>query len=216
MPRLTPPLSANQLRYLAEKADGWRDTPLSIVISNDEVDVKPTANLGPDDKKLFDLATKSRGEGVAGDAKARIFWHNNIYGGPGTDLEKADAVFLTQSAIEKFLFPYYMRFKSGAEVQGLENRIFNNKNVAAVFHIPPSIPKVFPGSMGSKGNGGNGHDTLGAGSGIVSIGIIGDPKGSGDVKAESFENWCALVDKPDKSRVIPERPPTGVTANEPG
>jgi hypothetical protein len=213
MPRLTPPLSANQLRYLAEKADGWRDTPLSIVISDDDVvDVKPTAKLGPGDKKLFDLATKSRGPGVAGDAKARIFWHGTIHGGPGTDLEKADAVFLTQSAIEKFLFPYYMRFKSGAEVQGLENRIFNDKNVAAVFHIPPSIPMMFPAPIG---NGTNGHHNFGAGSGIVSIGIIGEPDDSGEVKAESFENWCALVDQGGKGRVAPQGAPADMTRDEP-
>jgi hypothetical protein len=213
MPKFIPPLCANELRYLAEKADGWRDTPLTMVITDGKVDVKPTEQLTRDDKALFILDTKSRGEGVAGDAKARVFWRDKVYGGSGTDLEKADAVFLTQSAIEKFLLPYYMRFKSGAEVQGLENRIFNNKNVAAVFHIPPSIPKMFPGPGPI---GADGFDGTLAGSGeIDSVGIVGSLPPTGEVKCESFANWCSLVDEADKTRVGPKETPAGVASNQP-
>ena len=49
--------------------------------------------------------------------------------------------FLSQTAVEKFLLPYYTRFKSPAEIQALENGLFNNAKVIAVFHIPGSITK---------------------------------------------------------------------------
>ena len=142
-----PTLSANQLRYLAEKADGMRAKALALVIDGNAVDVVPADDkeIGRTKTKLLDLNTPTRGDGVAGDAKIEIHWNGKSYGGPNTILNGADAVFVTQSAIEKFLLPYYMRFKSGAQVQALENSLFNNKNVAAAIHIPPSITLKFPG-----------------------------------------------------------------------
>ena len=57
-------------------------------------------------------------------------------------LDDADAVFLTQSAVAKFILPYYMRFKTGNQVGALENSLFNNEEVVAAFHIPGSL--TFP------------------------------------------------------------------------
>jgi hypothetical protein len=37
-----------------------------------------------------------------------------------------------------------MRFRSGAQVQALENKLFNDAAVAAAIHIPPSITLPFP------------------------------------------------------------------------
>jgi hypothetical protein len=141
---LAPPkLSANELRYLAEKADGMRDQAVSLIVDGDKVDVVATKAVGTR-KRLLDLATPARGPGIAGDAKTQIFWRGKIYGGPNTELDEADALFVTQSAIEKFLLPYYMRFKSGAQVQALENMLFNNPAAVAALHIPPSITKKWP------------------------------------------------------------------------
>jgi len=126
---------------LAEKADGTRDTAVFVVSDGEKLDVVPESEIGSR-KVLFEVDTKSRGPGVAGDAKARILWKGNVYG--GGDLDKADALFVTQSAIEKFLLPYYIRLGSGAQVQALENRLFNDRTVAAAFHIPPSITFRFP------------------------------------------------------------------------
>jgi len=140
----TPTLNANQLRYLAEKADGLRDRPLALVIDGQgRVDVVPEAEAGQD-TVLLKLATEPRGPGVAGTAKIHLRWNDRTYGGPSSKLDAADAVFVTQSAIEKFLLPYYMRFKSGAQVQALENTLYNDAGVAAAIHIPPSITTAFP------------------------------------------------------------------------
>ena len=61
------------------------------------------------------------------------------YGDKIPDFDDADALFLSQAAVEKFLLPYYMRFKSGAEVQALENMLFNDHDVVAAYHVPASI-----------------------------------------------------------------------------
>ena len=93
-------------------------------------------------QRLAEVVTASRGPGVPGTAKIRVFWNGHVYG--GIEFEDADALFVTQSAIEKFLLPYYMRFKSGAQVQALENMLFNDRAVVAAYHIRPSVPKAFP------------------------------------------------------------------------
>src|SRR5258706_10822919 len=147
-----PVLSANELRYLAEKADGLRTQDLSLIIDGNTVDVVATKDVGAR-KVLLNLKTPSRGPGVPGDAKIEIHWRGKTYGGPDSALDKADAVFVTQSSIEKFLLPYYMRFKSAAAVQALENSLFNDRNVAAALHIPPSIALKFPGQALQAGPG---------------------------------------------------------------
>jgi hypothetical protein len=211
MPRFTPPLCANQLRYLAEKADGWRDTPLSLVVTDGRIDVIPTKDISRE-TQLFTLDTPSRGPGIDGSAKARIFWHGDVYGGPDTDLEKADAVFLTQSAVEKFLLPYYMRFKSGAAVQGLENTLFNHDSVAAVFHIPPSIPKLFPGQLSSNANGFAVADMEDPD--ISTIGVVGKPHGDhGDGVCDSLGGWCAAVDESTEGGITPQRLPADMVTS---
>lgn len=146
-----PKLSANQLRFLAEKADGMRARPLSLVIDRNIVDVVPTDEV-KGKTVILDLETPSKGPGVTADAKVQVLWNGKTIG-PGTKLVEADALFVTQSAIEKFLLPYYMRFKSAAEVQAMENSLFNKKNIIAAIHIPPSITYGLPGQEGPSKTG---------------------------------------------------------------
>lgn len=136
-----PTLDSNQLRFLGEKADGYRDETVLLVTDGRTIDVVREADVH-NRQVLAKLQTETRGPGVAGDARARIRWKGRTYG--GKDLDGADALFVSQSAIQKFLLPYYMRFNSGAEVQALENKLFNDRRVAAAFHIPPSITFQFP------------------------------------------------------------------------
>jgi hypothetical protein len=95
---------------------------------------------------LLYIDTKSRGPGIPENpkdrAKARILCNGKIY--DDDLLDEADTLFLSQSSVEKFLLPYYMRFKSAAEVQAIENMLFNKKGVMAALHIPPSLPKRWP------------------------------------------------------------------------
>lgn len=139
-------LSANDLRWLGEKADGLRGVPLYLVVDEKQgLDVVEEKDL-KGRESIIEIRTKSRGPGIPENpelrAKPRIWYKNKLYS--DRDLEQADAVFFSQSAVEKFLLPYYMRFKSGAEVQGMENKLFNNEGVIAAIHIPPSFTKVWP------------------------------------------------------------------------
>ncbi len=131
--------STNDLRFAAEGADSIRDEPAMLVVRDEKLLAIRTADLEPTDRPILDLRTASRGPGIPGDAKARIVWRGRSYGDKIPEFEKADALFLTQTAVQKFLLPYYMRFKSGAAVQALENKLFNDREVVAAFHIPGSI-----------------------------------------------------------------------------
>ena len=131
-----PTLSANQLRYLAEKADGIRGELVLVADANGKLDV-----VRPSDVNgctvLANLNTEREGPGVPGTARIQLRGENNqVLGGPGTDIDKADAVFVTQSAVEKFLLPYYMRFKSPREVAEIERKAFEDENVDAIIHFP--------------------------------------------------------------------------------
>lgn len=139
-------LCANELRWLAEKADGLRGQPLFLVEDQKKgLDVVSEEDLNGRTPLVF-IDTKSRGIGIPENpkarAKARIECNGQIY--DDQLLDEADTLFLSQSSVEKFLLPYYMRFKSGAEVQGIENMLFNKAGVIAALHIPPSLPKAWP------------------------------------------------------------------------
>ena len=137
-----PKLTANELRFLGETADGNRNVRQFLVVADDnKLAVVKQEELG-DRQPVAEVVTASRGPGVPGTAKVRVFWKGRVYG--GKEFEEADALFVTQSAVEKFLLPYYMRFKSGAQVQAVENMLFNDPAVVAAYHIRPSVPKAFP------------------------------------------------------------------------
>jgi hypothetical protein len=134
--------TANQLRFAAEGADSIRDEVAQLVVREDgSLLAVRTAERVPADRVLFEMFTPSRGPGIPGDAKIEILWRGKRYGATIPYFEKADAVFLTQAAVEKFLLPYYTRFKTPAEIQALENGLFNVAKVIAAFHIPGSITK---------------------------------------------------------------------------
>lgn len=138
-------MSANQLRWLAEAADGLRGEEAYLVEQQDgTLAVKRALAVSPTDKRLMQLDTAWRGAGMRGDAQVRILWNGRIYDPTPRDMPSPDALFVTQSAVEKFLLPYYMRFLSAAQVQALENKLYNSPGVAAAFHIHPSFGYRFP------------------------------------------------------------------------
>jgi hypothetical protein len=135
----TTTLTANQLRWLAEKADGLRgdDEPLALVAGGElGVDIVREKDLAGREP-IFDVRTPKKGDGVPGDATIQIVHNGTVYSAR-TKFGECDAVFVTQSAVEKFLLPYYMRFKTGAEVQQLQDWLFKNPLVLAGAHVSPS------------------------------------------------------------------------------
>ena len=143
-----PTLNANELRRLAEWADGMRGRRLKLAIKNGEVVLVEQGE--PGDPLLY-LNTDLEGGGCGGTGKIQIHWHKapgepERDGDSGCRVDDADAVFVSQSAIEKFVLPYYLRFKSPSEVQSIKEHLFNDKRVIAVIHFPPSVWSAFPES----------------------------------------------------------------------
>jgi hypothetical protein len=97
---------------------------------------------------FFQLDTKTRGKGMLGNVKAQLIVNGKPYTKNIPHFDEADSVFLTQSAIDKFVLPYYMRFKTAGQVGAIENKLFNVQDVLAAFHIPGSILFGFPPKIG--------------------------------------------------------------------
>lgn len=132
-------VNANALRRAAEKADGLRGKTLALVV--DEKGLPDVIELEEAEKNhrevLLKLETSNIGQGLPGTAKIRVVNDNQTYG-EGTILRTADAVFTSQSAVEKFVLPYYMRFKSADDIKKLQETLFLDEHVFAAAHIPPS------------------------------------------------------------------------------
>jgi hypothetical protein len=140
-------ITANDLRFAGEEADAIRGEAAFLVVADRG---KPHAvaesELGGR-APLLELFTEPRGEGMQADVKAQLVVNGKPYTKEIPHFDQADSVFLTQSAVAKFILPYYMRFKTGNQVGALENSLFNPKEVIAAFHIPGSLmfavsPKV--------------------------------------------------------------------------
>lgn len=132
-----PPSHALMLRRLAEKADGLRDQDLALVQRADgTLDVVPVDEVGTqpvlyqlrtpsqhpaDQRPKFELVLTPPPPGVPFDARARY-----------------DALFWTESAVEKFLLPYYQRVLTPEELLELARAFRDNPNVYAVGHWPPT------------------------------------------------------------------------------
>ena len=140
--REIPTISANTLRFAGEVADSFREELASLVFdpATKELEVVPANEVGKNKEELLRIRTDFRGEGMrAPGLKVQLSLDGQTYDqGKIPNFNEADAVFLTQSAVAKFLLPYYMRFKSPAQVQNLENKLFNNADVIAAYHIPGS------------------------------------------------------------------------------
>lgn len=121
-------LSANDLRQLAEAADGTRDTNLFFVMENGEL--VQTVNR-PDSGSYVHVFTPWQGDGGLHGGEPISIAHGQIS-------PTADAVFTTQSAFEKFALPYYIRTNSIQAVGEMLASLYQ-PDVIAVEHEPGSV-----------------------------------------------------------------------------
>jgi hypothetical protein len=141
----TAVLTANDLRLAAERADGFRGTRMAVVEVGGLIDVVPLEEaLKKALTVLLEVMTPLEGPGIPGTTKIRLVSEGKIYPDPEdpepTPLAIADAAFVTQSAVGKFLLPYYIHTRTGAQVQQLHDLLFNSDDVIAAIHIPPTDP----------------------------------------------------------------------------
>ena len=129
-------LSANALRRLAEKADGLRDKhPFLVVDDNDIVDVAAETDI-KGRHKLLDLTTLNDGPGL----NSKPILGMTVDGKPypeGTELDVADAIFTSQSAVEKFVFPYYTRVEPPRNLRKWPKTCLATKKTSPSFTTRP-------------------------------------------------------------------------------
>jgi hypothetical protein len=127
-PSLELPMShdANEVRKLAEAADGTRGRDVFFVVDGDEL--KPaTSRPGPG--KGITVNTEFHGPGLRG-AESLTVTH-------GTIPPNADAAFTSQSAFEKFVLPYYIRTRSVDELKEMLTKAYA-EGITCAFHDPDS------------------------------------------------------------------------------
>lgn len=134
----TAKVSASALRRLAEKADGLRDQhPYLVVDDHGTVDVAGENDVG-ERQKVLDLETLYDGDGLRFKPVLGMTVDGKAYPN-GTELEVADAVFTSQSAVEKFVFPYYARIRTPAELAQMAKEMFDDKGNVAIIHKPATV-----------------------------------------------------------------------------
>ncbi len=129
------PLTANELRRLAEAVDGIRDEPAYVVWSGGEPMVKK--QLDDADELIVECETnndvrhRSRLKSITLDPPM-VDQHRV----PVTDLSgQYDAMFWSEAAVEKFVIPYYAGFNNAADLARIE-KSFNHPSVYAMLHLP--------------------------------------------------------------------------------
>ncbi len=123
--------TARGLAWLAERADGLRDQDLVLIRNSDgKLDLVPADSTTAD--AILEVRTPSRKKQKPRTART-------------LKIEKEwDAVFLSESAVGKFLIPYYVsqRLLTKAELEGLRIAYQQNERVIGIIHIPPSRPML--------------------------------------------------------------------------
>ena len=130
-------LTAGDLRRLAEAVDGIRDVPAYVVWGKDGPVI--TKNPPAPEDVIFECMTKST---KPDRTKLRSISLDPAVvtpdGKPMADVAgKFDAMFWSESAVQKFVLPYYMHVGTADEVSRVL-RAFNHATVAAMLHLPDS------------------------------------------------------------------------------
>jgi hypothetical protein len=136
------PLDATAIRRAGESADGNREVDMVFAAAADG-DVIFTSQQDADAHNLEVRLRVKTGFSQPGlRSKVRVVL---IYDGKLQQLdEKVDAVFLTQSSVEKFVLPYYTRHCQPKEIQGLRDSLFDDAHCIAARHVPPSVTSAVP------------------------------------------------------------------------
>ncbi|HEY8309798.1 MAG TPA: hypothetical protein VIG47_04545 [Gemmatimonadaceae bacterium] len=144
-------LTANDLRALAEAADGARDKPAYVVWGDDGPELK-TERPPASTEVIFECATNNV---VPNRAKLHSITLDppvvTSHGKTVTDIvTRYDAMFWSEAALEKFVLPYYL----GSGKPELVDRIrkaFNHASVVAIMHLPDSSPIILSSIQSSEG-----------------------------------------------------------------
>jgi hypothetical protein len=171
-------VDSRQLSWWAESADGTRDRELVLALTPEGEYVVKEEAAG--DEVVLRMYTPSA-------VPDRLKPAEITFQAPGCEKmridETADALFWTESAVEKFLFPYYasQRLLTDEEMRRLKEG-FRNERVVAMWHKAPSAAMYLYGAP-------SGLDTLDV--------LVAQPGGAAEMQPawQSARAFLELADR---------------------
>jgi hypothetical protein len=138
--QLTGPdeVDSTELSWAAETADGTRDKELFLVLEDGKY-LKVKAKLGANDKEVRKVRTKSKREKRK--KVVEVLCTVKEWKEPARfpSAEEWDALFWTESAIEKFLYPYYHAQRLwNDEIEKVKKKFDRDDDAVAIAHRAPS------------------------------------------------------------------------------
>jgi len=144
---MPPTLSASYLRRLAEHADGLRGKGPHRVGRKSDNDLPEIGNF-TEEKTLFEVYTKLYGEHDMTPPSSVEVSGKPVFPPNQTNNQPAvDSLFWTQSAVFKFLIPYYVPFLDPAHLEELKG-FSANKDILAIGHRYPTDYDESPDKSG--------------------------------------------------------------------
>jgi hypothetical protein len=144
-----PKLTANELRVLAETADGYRKEDAAIINhpragSNERHPYKVVRKKEIPTGASIVIELYTHDDQVPKDPNARepkLSSDPKVYLEDGTefDLNKADAIFRSLPALEKFLVGYYARHRNLLDVELMRAAFAKSDQWLMAFHLPTSV-----------------------------------------------------------------------------
>jgi hypothetical protein len=155
-----PQLEASDLRALAEKADGMRERDLHLVVRKGKLEIVDELKDG--DRRVAavrtdDVTKRRRPFSLALELGAPVPEPESVSASETpasgelpamsvllpSDMTKVfDALFWTESAVDKFVLPYYQKLYSRKRLAELEDSFDTRPNVAAIAHFGMSETRL--------------------------------------------------------------------------
>ena len=138
-------LTANELRALAEEADGLRNHDAVIVRDADPAATRRYRVMRADqmttEKPVLAVRTEDTPPFVPRRPAFALHSHPpvQLQNHPGLTLASCDAVFTSLSAFDKFVLPYYAQMRRLDDVKAARERFASTATALAVVHLPNSI-----------------------------------------------------------------------------
>ena len=137
---------STSLSWLAETADGTRDQVFKLVYRNGkELKLLRPQDVGTGDQTICDVTTPS----CRPDRLKAVAVHVFVENDPNPikiDVQgtATDAIFLTESAVEKFLYPYYRSHRIWDDgMDSLQEKFEQTQQAVGILHKAPSNPDTF-------------------------------------------------------------------------
>lgn len=130
-------ITANDLRALAEAADGTRNADVWIVPDDDATGFKIVASEAKPANAIA-LRIRTEDDGKKATLGLTSKFNLSIEGFPTKTLDDCDAIFTSCSALEKFVIPYYVRMRTPEACQRIIDR-FTDPLTLAALHLPDSV-----------------------------------------------------------------------------